>query len=498
MANSDKNILITPSIGSTTVDPSIVFSGANASLGPQNITLKAYPLSNGTLSFEGSAGQLFSITNSLTGTIFSVNDVSGIPSIEVLDTGTVKIAQYSGNVGIGTSTPNTKLSVNGTITTTTLFAGNATINSTMNATSVYINTSTGGTGQFFIGNATVNTSISAATITLNGVNVNTAITGNATTAYTNATTYASNATNLTTGTLDTLRLPATANISTALNVGANVNLTTSLINVGNTTINSTMNATVHAINTSTGGTGQFFIGNATINSTMNATSHYINGTGALISLGNSTINTTANATTIAINTSTAGAGLISVGNTTVNTFINTTSIAVKSLFANSSNGTSGQVLTSNGTGIYWATAAGGVTLANDTANNATRYIIFANATSGSVTTAFTHSTGLLFNPSTGTLSATVFTSLSDINYKENFEPISNSLAIINKLNPLSFTWKDNGNKAFGVIAQEIEKVLPEIVEVVDGKKTVSYDQLVPILIQAVKDLQEEIKILKKK
>ena len=113
MAHSDKNIIITPSIGSTTADPQIVFSGADATLGPQNITLRAYPTSSGTLSFEGSAGQLFSITNSLTGTIFSVNDVSGIPSIEVLDTGTVRLAQYNGNVGIGTATPATKLDITG-------------------------------------------------------------------------------------------------------------------------------------------------------------------------------------------------------------------------------------------------------------------------------------------------------------------------------------------------------------------------------------------------
>lgn len=122
MAHSDKNILITPNIGSTTADPRIVFSGANASLGPQNITLQVYPTSSGTLSFEGSAGQLFSITNSMTGTIFSANDVSGIPSIEVLDTGLVKLAQYSGNVliGTGTDTGTDKLQVNGSILGTTL------------------------------------------------------------------------------------------------------------------------------------------------------------------------------------------------------------------------------------------------------------------------------------------------------------------------------------------------------------------------------------------
>jgi hypothetical protein len=55
----------------------------------------------GTLSFEGSAGQLFSITNNLTsGSIFSVNDVSGIPSIDVNADGTIELAPYGGNVSI--------------------------------------------------------------------------------------------------------------------------------------------------------------------------------------------------------------------------------------------------------------------------------------------------------------------------------------------------------------------------------------------------------------
>lgn len=50
---------------------------------------------------SGAAGQLFSVTDSMTGTIFSVNDISGIPSIEVLDTGVVKMAEYSGFVAYG-------------------------------------------------------------------------------------------------------------------------------------------------------------------------------------------------------------------------------------------------------------------------------------------------------------------------------------------------------------------------------------------------------------
>lgn len=100
MANTDKNIVITPNVGSAS-DPTIVFSGANSTLGAQNITLSVTPVSNGTITFSGSAGQLFSVTNSLTGSIFSVNDVSGIPSIEVFSNGQVNLAQFNGNVYIG-------------------------------------------------------------------------------------------------------------------------------------------------------------------------------------------------------------------------------------------------------------------------------------------------------------------------------------------------------------------------------------------------------------
>lgn len=67
----------------------------------------------------GTAGQLFSVSDSFTGTIFSVNDVSGIPSIEVLDTGLVKLAQYNGQVAVSTGTivAGSALSVYGIIST---------------------------------------------------------------------------------------------------------------------------------------------------------------------------------------------------------------------------------------------------------------------------------------------------------------------------------------------------------------------------------------------
>ena len=80
-------------------------------------TITASMLGTDTLSFSGSAGQLFSLTDSLSGTIFSVNDVSGIPSIEVDDDGTIRFAEFSGNILLGTDTDDgtSKLQVDGNI-----------------------------------------------------------------------------------------------------------------------------------------------------------------------------------------------------------------------------------------------------------------------------------------------------------------------------------------------------------------------------------------------
>lgn len=82
-----------------------------------HITQKPYTINGGTISWEGSAGQLFSITNNLTsGSIFAVNDVSGIPSIDVDANGFVELAPFNGSVAIGTTTSLAayKFNVNGT------------------------------------------------------------------------------------------------------------------------------------------------------------------------------------------------------------------------------------------------------------------------------------------------------------------------------------------------------------------------------------------------
>lgn len=77
-------------------------------------TITTRMLNSDILSFQGGAGELLSLSDSMSGTIFSVNDISGIPSIEVLDTGQIKLAEYGGNVTIGTNTVSqTRLLVQG-------------------------------------------------------------------------------------------------------------------------------------------------------------------------------------------------------------------------------------------------------------------------------------------------------------------------------------------------------------------------------------------------
>lgn len=96
-----------------------------------------------------------------------------------------------------------------------------------------------------------------------------------------------------------------------------------------------------------------------------------------------------------------------------------------------------------------------------------------------------------------TIIAQDFDSISDNKVKENVQTVENALEIINALRGVSFDWKKTGNKSYGVIAQEISKILPELVK--DGEiKSVNYNGLVGVLIEAVKELSAEIESLKRK
>ena len=97
----------------------------------------------------------------------------------------------------------------------------------------------------------------------------------------------------------------------------------------------------------------------------------------------------------------------------------------------------------------------------------------------------------------GTVKATDFNTTSDQNLKTNIQTIENPLDKIVQIRGVNFEWKENNKPSAGVIAQEVEKVLPQLVNGEDTK-TVNYNGLIGLLIEAVKAQQEEIDMLKER
>ena len=92
---------------------------------------------------------------------------------------------------------------------------------------------------------------------------------------------------------------------------------------------------------------------------------------------------------------------------------------------------------------------------------------------------------------------------SDVTLKENITPISNAVDKVRSISGNTFTWNKksvyNGEEGTGIIAQEIEALgLPGVTETrQDGTKAVRYDRLVPLLIEAIKELDTKVKSLER-
>jgi hypothetical protein len=97
----------------------------------------------------------------------------------------------------------------------------------------------------------------------------------------------------------------------------------------------------------------------------------------------------------------------------------------------------------------------------------------------------------------GIVTAGDFNSTSDRKLKTNIQPIANPIEKVLQISGVSFNWKETGKATLGVIAQEIELVLPELVSDTDPK-TVNYNGLIGLLIECVKDQQNQINELKGK
>jgi hypothetical protein len=99
---------------------------------------------------------------------------------------------------------------------------------------------------------------------------------------------------------------------------------------------------------------------------------------------------------------------------------------------------------------------------------------------------------LTFNASTGQITAIDFNSASDQSLKTNITNLDNGIEILKKLSPVSFNWTTTGQKSYGLIAQEVEKILPELISEVDGIKSVRYIPLISMLIDAVIQLEKKV------
>ena len=97
--------------------------------------------------------------------------------------------------------------------------------------------------------------------------------------------------------------------------------------------------------------------------------------------------------------------------------------------------------------------------------------------------------------------------------KDNIRPIESALFKVKQIRGVTFDWNEKSGKIeqekghdVGLIAQEVEKVLPEVIQIrEDGIKAIAYEKVVPLLVEAIKeqqtlieDLSNRIKLLEEK
>jgi hypothetical protein len=165
----------------------------------------------------------------------------------------------------------------------------------------------------------------------------------------------------------------------------------------------------------------------------------------------------------------------------------------------SADGTVSQVLTTNGSGtLTWTSPA--INLVDNTIDATTHFVTFtATSTNSPISELRRSSTGMTFQPSTGTLTVTNFVESSSIALKENVQPITNALDLILQLDGVTYDRKDGSSSGEpGLIAEWVERILPELVtKDANGRAIgVKYTKLTAYLIESIKSLKAEIEQLK--
>ena len=149
-------------------------------------------------------------------------------------------------------------------------------------------------------------------------------------------------------------------------------------------------------------------------------------------------------------------------------------------------GSSGQFLQSTANGVQWAT----LTVDSAAISNGTTNVTTANNSDVTITTAGTLCA--TFNTSNNLVVTGTVTAQSSIALKDNVETITDALAKVMNLRGVEFDYKATGRHQIGVVAEEVEQVVPCVIDETNGIKSVAYQNLVAVLIEAVKDLKKEI------
>ena len=167
--------------------------------------------------------------------------------------------------------------------------------------------------------------------------------------------------------------------------------------------------------------------------------------------------------------------------------------------ATGSTGNQGATGSTGNQGATGAQGGGSATIAlADESSDTTCFPVFTTAATGNQAPK-TDSSELTYNASTGTLSCTDFNTTSDVNLKKDIETIRNAIEILNQINGVNFIWIKSNKPSVGIIAQEIERVLPQLVDerTDTGTKSVNYNGLIGVLIEAVKELSQRLEELER-
>tara|TARA_A100001391_G_scaffold72636_1_gene46457 strand:+ start:175 stop:1092 length:918 start_codon:yes stop_codon:yes gene_type:complete len=151
---------------------------------------------------------------------------------------------------------------------------------------------------------------------------------------------------------------------------------------------------------------------------------------------------------------------------------------------------------SNALVISGSSANGGLTISGSSVNIGC--FVGIGVGEGNVTHALTLPNS---SDASGQAKANAFFTYSSKRYKKDVEPLESAINTISKLQGVSYNWKDTGKKDFGFIAEDVGKVIPEIVEWSADPQyanTMDYTRIISFLVEAVKEQQNKIDLLAKK